>query len=317
MGAISACFLLAKWVGVGKMRKSFFSHFDSSENLVLLIILLSFSVVFLSYCATVTKPKAAESVPSPPEPDGDTEMAALPDVYIEVNIPATQMTVYENGRPKFVKPVAIGQGVYPTPEQESSIKRIEWNPWWYPPDSGWAKGAKPTPPGSGNPLGLVKMPLSQEILFHGTNKANSIGHAASHGCMRMHNADATEVAWYLQGFFSQKNDPSLRDVYKKNSRTTYVVHLNLPVEVRLIYKPVVAKDSSIFLYPDYYNKLAGKRKPAIIAELLKSGVVFSCVDDQKIEELAKNWPKKGTEIPVIQLMREPAIVIASRGPVCE
>jgi len=61
-----------------------------------------------------------------------------PKVYIEVNIPATELTVYENGHPLFKRRVAIGQGVYPTPEQESYITKIEWNPWWYPPESDWA-----------------------------------------------------------------------------------------------------------------------------------------------------------------------------------
>lgn len=273
-------------------------------------------MVFLSYCAT-TGPRVSEPTPSEPQSDTETQIAELPDVYIEVNIPATQMTVFENGKPKFVKPVAIGQGIYPTPEQETLIKKIEWNPWWYPPDSGWAKGAKPTPPGPGNPLGLVKMPLSQEILFHGTNKASSIGRAASHGCMRMHNADATEVAWYLQTLFSAKIDPALRNVYKKNNRTTYVVNLDVPVQVKIIYKPVVAKGNSVFLYPDYYNRFSGKKKAAILAELVKSGVDISCIDDEKIEALAKTWPKQAAEVPIDQLTHKPRSNIASRGPVCE
>lgn len=271
--------------------------------------------LFLSFCSTtgpkvVEKPQEELQSPLPSVP-------ILPDVYIEVNIPATEMTVYENGKPKFVKPVAIGQGIYPTPEQETSIKRIEWNPWWYPPDSGWARGAKPTPPGTGNPLGLVKMPLSREILFHGTNKASSIGQPASHGCMRMHNADATEVAWYLQTLFSSKNDPSLKQTYKKNGKTTFAIALDVPVQVKIVYKPVVVRNNSLHLYPDYYNKLGTKKKAAILMELVKSGISLECIDDQKVDNAIKQWSKQKTEIALESLKIDVHSNLATRGPVCE
>ena len=46
------------------------------------------------------------------------------------------------------------------------------------------------PPGPANPLGLRALPLSAPgILIHGTPEDSSIGHWASHGCIRMHEAD--------------------------------------------------------------------------------------------------------------------------------
>lgn len=241
---------------------------------------------------TQASPELVQSAAGPKEP--------LPSVYIEVNIPATEFMLYENGKPLYVKPVAIGQGVYPTPEQESTIKKIEWNPWWYPPDAEWAKNDKPTPPGPGNPLGLVKMPLSGEILFHGTNKERSIGRPASHGCMRMFNADAVEVAWYLQRHFSEKKDSSLREIYKKNSKTTYVVELASPVPVRLVYRPLILRNNMLIFYPDYYNRLKGKKMKinAILAAINESKKAPSELDEKKIHELAAHWPPRGTEIPI-------------------
>lgn len=242
----------------------------------------------------------APEVP-PPAPE-EAEAKPAPDVFIEVNIPATEMTVYENGVPLFRRRIAIGQGVYPTPVQESSIKRIEWNPWWYPPPSDWAKGEKPKPPGSGNPMGLVKLPLSEAILFHGTNKSWTVGQAASHGCMRMHNRDVTAVAWYLQTNFSEKKDPSLRETYRKNGGTTFVVKLITPVPVNLVYRPVVARNGSLFFYPDHYNRYAGRRKAAIIGELLRSGVDIGIVDDEKVDELTAQWPLRAAEVQIRDLM---------------
>jgi lipoprotein-anchoring transpeptidase ErfK/SrfK len=83
--------------------------------------------------------------------------------------------------------VATGQAVYPTPTGTFEIVDKQLNPWWLPPDSDWAKGLKPVPPGPGNPLGTRWMGLSAPgVGIHGTPDDASIGYSASHGCIRMH-----------------------------------------------------------------------------------------------------------------------------------
>jgi lipoprotein-anchoring transpeptidase ErfK/SrfK len=87
--------------------------------------------------------------------------------------------------------VATGQSVYPTPTGTFSIVDMQLNPWWRPPDSPWAQGLKPIPPGPGNPLGTRWMGLSAPgVGIHGTPDDASIGYSASHGCIRMHIPDA-------------------------------------------------------------------------------------------------------------------------------
>jgi len=83
--------------------------------------------------------------------------------------------------------VATGQSQYPTPLGRFSIV-VKWkNPWWYPPNSPWAQGQKPIPPGPNNPLGTRWMGLSAPgVGIHGTPSDASIGYSASHGCIRMH-----------------------------------------------------------------------------------------------------------------------------------
>jgi hypothetical protein len=87
--------------------------------------------------------------------------------------------------------VATGQSQYPTPVGRWHVV-VKWrNPWWYPPKSPWAQGAKPIPPGPGNPLGTRWMGLSASgVGIHGTPDDASIGYSASHGCIRMHISDA-------------------------------------------------------------------------------------------------------------------------------
>ena len=60
-----------------------------------------------------------------------------------------------------------------------------------PAELAWAQGAKPVPPGPGNPLGTRWMGISSPgVGIHGTPDDASIGYSASHGCIRMHIPEA-------------------------------------------------------------------------------------------------------------------------------
>jgi lipoprotein-anchoring transpeptidase ErfK/SrfK len=102
-----------------------------------------------------------------------------------------RLHLYKGARPWRVFGVATGQSRYPTPLGRWHVV-VKWrNPWWYPPNSDWAKGEKPIPPGPGNPLGTRWMGLSASgVGIHGTPDDASIGYSASHGCIRMHISDA-------------------------------------------------------------------------------------------------------------------------------
>jgi lipoprotein-anchoring transpeptidase ErfK/SrfK len=104
---------------------------------------------------------------------------------------ANQLRYYRGTKLVRVFGVATGQSVYPTPTGTFSIVDKQLNPWWIPPNSPWAQGEKPIPPGPGNPLGTRWMGLSAPgVGIHGTPDDASIGYSASHGCIRMHIPDA-------------------------------------------------------------------------------------------------------------------------------
>lgn len=89
--------------------------------------------------------------------------------------------------------VATGMERYPTPLGRFSIVVKARNPWWYPPDSDWAEGKEPIPPGPGNPLGTRWMGISAPgVGIHGTPDAASLGYSLSHGCIRM---DIPQAEW--------------------------------------------------------------------------------------------------------------------------
>jgi lipoprotein-anchoring transpeptidase ErfK/SrfK len=105
---------------------------------------------------------------------------------IVVHRGSNRLYLYNGMKPWRVFTVATGQAIYPTPLGKFSIV-VKWkDPWWYPPASPWAAGAKPIPPGPGNPLGTRWMGLSAPgVGIHGTPDPASLGYSASHGCIRM------------------------------------------------------------------------------------------------------------------------------------
>ncbi|HEY3050273.1 MAG TPA: L,D-transpeptidase/peptidoglycan binding protein [Gaiellaceae bacterium] len=104
---------------------------------------------------------------------------------------SNHLYLYRYDRLRRLFRVATGQSVYPTPLGRFTIL-VKWrNPWWYPPNSRWAKGQSPIPPGPNNPLGTRWMGLSAPgVGIHGTPNPASIGYSVSHGCIRMYISDA-------------------------------------------------------------------------------------------------------------------------------
>ncbi len=187
-----------------------------------------------------------------------------------VNIPAREVTLYHHNNVIFQFPIAVGSPFYTTPVGDRSLKQIVWNPWWFPPDSPWARGAKPTPPGRNNPLGPVKMDLGGDIRMHGTNNEASIGHAVSHGCLRMKNDDAKTLARWIQEHHTDKTDPTLFDKYTKERGSSFYVNLEKPIPIKIIYDVFHIEGDKLSAHPDIYGR-AGKKEETIFDYLRQRG----------------------------------------------
>jgi len=91
-------------------------------------------------------------------------------------------------------PIAHGMSAYPTPTGTYVVTEMLENPTWTPPNSPWAAGLEPVPPGSSNPLGTRWIGTSAPLIgIHGTPQSWSIGTQASHGCVRMLISDVEEL----------------------------------------------------------------------------------------------------------------------------
>lgn len=104
-----------------------------------------------------------------------------------------RLTMYSEERRIRSFSVAVGTPSHPTPRGIFHVIQKQKNPTWSPPDSPWAEGLGPIPPGPGNPLGTRWIGTSAPAIgIHGTYADWSVGTAASHGCLRMH---IPEVEW--------------------------------------------------------------------------------------------------------------------------
>ena len=132
--------------------------------------------------------------------------------------------------------VAVGQDRYPTPIGTFTISKIVWNPSWRPPpDAEWAKGKTAKGPGDpGNPMKVVKIFFQDpDYYIHGTGDVESLGSAASHGCLRMDPDDAYRVARYLMEHGGKPQDESWfwRVLhFRSETKTVYLDH-GIPMTV--------------------------------------------------------------------------------------
>ena len=100
-----------------------------------------------------------------------------------VSLPDRKLAVIEDGKVLAKFSIAVGAAVSPSPAGEFEVVSRLANPTYYHP-------GVVIPAGKGNPIGPRWLGLSQKGYgIHGTNDPRSIGHAASHGCIRLRNRD--------------------------------------------------------------------------------------------------------------------------------
>jgi lipoprotein-anchoring transpeptidase ErfK/SrfK len=118
-------------------------------------------------------------------PAGDTAKRTPRQVLVSVS--DRKLAVLENSRVLRTFPVSVGAAASPSPTGEFQIVNRLANPTYYHPGT-------VIQPGSDNPIGPRWIGLSQKGFgIHGTNQPRSIGHAASHGCIRLNNRDIVQL----------------------------------------------------------------------------------------------------------------------------
>ena len=104
------------------------------------------------------------------------------------------------GRPLALYPATIGSADTPSPEGEYQVVRVARNPTYhYDPVKNFQQGRNKRrlviAKGPNNPVGTVWIELSKPTFgIHGTPEPQRIGKTSSHGCVRLTNWDAEELA---------------------------------------------------------------------------------------------------------------------------
>jgi lipoprotein-anchoring transpeptidase ErfK/SrfK len=177
---------------------------------ILLILLLSIGI-----------PSDAQNVVTGPL----TMAVSTQKRILVVRIGGTEMRHYS---------VAVGTKAKPTPMGRFTVKHIVWNPAWHPPDEKWAKGKLPAAPGDpANPMKIVKIFFQEpDYYIHGTDAEDSLGSAASHGCIRMAQEDVYKLARYLQDHAgAKKSDDWYALVINGNQSQSVILPQSVPLAI--------------------------------------------------------------------------------------
>ncbi len=222
---------------------------------------------------------------------------------LDLNIPEQVLRVYEGDRVIRSYPVSVGLPGHDTPDGEFTVTRAEWNPWWRPPAREWAKNDRVTPPGPNNPMGRVKLFFAPYYYLHGTPHEKDLGTPASHGCVRMRNADVIALGKLLHERAQATVAPAEINAILAKPRLTRHSSFRAPVPLTIRYEPIVVRDGEIRVYPDFYKRgrIHGE---GMVQALLAGGYDPARIDRAAIQEVVRKARAQKSGVFVARLNEE-------------
>jgi L,D-transpeptidase catalytic domain len=115
--------------------------------------------------------------------------------YLLVSRETFTLRLYKNLKLVKTYGIAVGMQGLETPSGLYDIDDKQIDPSWHVPNSAWAGSlaGQIIPPGPDDPIKARWLGFYDGAGIHGTSEDWSIGHAASHGCIRMHIWDVEEL----------------------------------------------------------------------------------------------------------------------------
>jgi lipoprotein-anchoring transpeptidase ErfK/SrfK len=149
-----------------------------------------------------TASQAANEVEDQPETQASTpgESGAPRNVSIKVDTKTNMLGVFEAEKLIAAYPITVGSGRTTSPIGDWKVRGIAKLPRFRYDKEMLEHGERSgnfymLPPGPRNPVGVMWIALNKKgIGIHGTDDPGSIGHAVSHGCIRLANWDVVRLA---------------------------------------------------------------------------------------------------------------------------
>lgn len=225
-----------------------------------------------------------------------------PTLMVDVNLPSYYLDAFVDGERvrRFI--IAIGMPGYRTPRGDFEINAVEWNPWWIPPPRDWARNELAAPPGWSNPMGRMKLHFLPLYFIHGTPLEQSLGRAESHGCVRLSNADAIELALLVHREVTPAPESALLDSLVADTALTRYLPLAHPVPIRIRYDLAEVENDTLFLYRDVYRLDFRSELQRALDALFNAGVELTRVDEGELQKRLRSSPRRPARFAIRDLL---------------
>lgn len=258
-------------------------------------MLLIFAIGGTASAQTYSQLQKRESARSDKFTGGTIEKTALipgdgDDLKITVNVPAFQLTLWQNGKEVKTYWVGVGLKDHPIYIGQRRASAVIWNPTWIPPNSGWVLESKNVKPGEviqptdpRNPIGKLKIPLGDGFLIHQAKGLSDLGGLVSHGCVRMMRTDLYDLAEKIVAARSLPVTQKQIAAAKVNKKTLQA-DIDPVIPVEITYDTAVVEAGNLHIYPDVYERKTNT-VASLRAEIESNGVDSKHISDRDLENI--------------------------------
>ena len=287
-----------------------------------LVLTFGFVLSSLGYSQAYSVDIARDSARSDKRTGGRIEKGLLvrgdPNVRISINLPAFEMTLWQNGYAIRSYSIGIGLAEFPVAVSLRRASSIDWNPIWIPPSSDWIEKSSTVKPGEivlptdrRNPLGKIKIPLGNGYLIHQAKGPGDLGNLVSHGCVRVLQSDLYDLTEKIVAAMELDVTPS-QIAAAKRTKKTLVAPLDPFLPVEITYDTIVVEGGRLNIYPDVYRH---KRNTVenVRRELQTSGVDDGRLTDAEIRKMIAAAVGKRKFVVSVAAIRNGTALAAGRA----
>ncbi len=163
-------------------------------------------------------------------------------------------------------------------------------------------------------MGRVKLHISELYYIHGTTSVGRLGGPASHGCIRMANADIMDLTRRLHADRTPGFGRQHIDYLVENSKVTHEVPIYNPIRLDVVYRLAEVRAEQVQLHPDVYGR--GGRVLADARDLLrKKGVPQDQLEHRALADAYQDWTRKGRGRVALATLAAPYVPPPPPAPV--